>query len=119
MCVSKIRTLPRARFQNGTFRAPTFFRCDIIVIESCHALISWGVLWYFVLYMSQIKSKRNKEILQMRDKGFSFGLIGARFSIDKKTAYDIYIREKKRRHKIPKTGVARIRKKRTQKVIPR
>lgn len=55
----------------------------------------------------------------MRDKGFSFGLIGARFSIDKKTAYDIYIREKKRKHKIPKTGVARIRKKRTQKVIPR
>lgn len=55
----------------------------------------------------------------MRDKGFSFGLIGAQFHIDKKTAYDVYIREKKRTHKKPKTGVAKIRKKRTQKVIPR
>lgn len=55
----------------------------------------------------------------MRDKGFSFGLIGERFEINKKTAYDIYVREKKARHKRPRIRLALIRKKRTQKVIPR
>lgn len=54
----------------------------------------------------------------MRDRGFSFGLIGEMFQIDKKTAYDIYIQEKLRKNKEPKRGVARIRKKRTPKVIP-
>ncbi len=69
--------------------------------------------------MSLAKPNRNIKIVRMRDRGFSFGLIGDKFGINKKTAYDIYIQEKTRRKKQPKRGVARIRKKRTQKVIPK
>jgi hypothetical protein len=68
--------------------------------------------------MSLSKPERNKKIVRMRDRGFSFGLIGEKFCIDKKTAYDIYIQEKTRRNKKPLRGIARIRKKRTPKVIP-
>lgn len=73
----------------------------------------------FFIGMSLPKNERNKRIVKMRDKGFSFGLIGERFEINKKTAYDIYVREKKARHKRPRIRLALIRKKRTQKVIPR
>lgn len=69
--------------------------------------------------MSLPKTKRNTQIVRMRDRGFSFGLIGESFGIDKKTAYDIYIQEKRRAKKDPKRGFARIRKKRAKKVIPR
>ena len=70
-------------------------------------------------HMSLAKPNRNIKIVRMRDRGFSFGLIGEKFGINKKTAYDIYIQEKSRMKKVPKRGVARIRKKRTQKVIPK
>lgn len=68
--------------------------------------------------MSLAKPNRNIKIVRMRDRGFSFGLIGDKFGINKKTAYDIYIQEKTRRNKEPVRGIAKIRKKRTQKVIP-
>lgn len=42
------------------------------------------------------KYRRNAKILKLRDAGWSFGAIGLKESIDKKTVQVIYYREKTR-----------------------
>jgi len=45
------------------------------------------------------KKERNKQVLEMRKKGYAFRKIAEFFNLDVKTAYDIYVREVRKRQK--------------------